>query len=506
MNEQGREEPLPDGKDLSTTRAQPQQQQPFSFGQWKDSLLLLARQQQLYLKLLYLLSSVVLGPLGSAVLLLGILGGIATPAIWLGFPLLFLMLYIWWGLALLERALARSCLHVEIAPLPMALFKALRGQRWANLRQHLCQRITWKALAYLLLKGPFGVGVGSLLLGALIFSLSAVLLSLLLSLIVFPFVALGRSMVRQERKRLVEERALSLLWAGIAVALSPLSLLHTIAELWGYFVCIMLTVDKRERELQQARILIKQERSRAERAEQQRRDLIANLSHDLRTPVANIRGYVQALAKLTEKPEESPITEHHHYLAILEREAIRLGTLFDELLALAQDEAQELRLSMTAVDVGEVIEEVYQTIKPLAYQQRRVIVSKMTPPGLPPAKVDRQRLLQVLLNLVRNAIAYTPEGGLVMMTLEPTSEQHLALLVADTGMGIAQEDQEQIFERFYRSKSSHSQANGGFGLGLAIVRELIEAMGGSVALESTAGEGSCFKIVLPIADQSMQKG
>jgi signal transduction histidine kinase len=104
-----------------------------------------------------------------------------------------------------------------------------------------------------------------------------------------------------------------------------------------------------------------------------------------------------------------------------------------------------------------------------------------------------------LLNLVRNAIAYTPAGGLVAITLQRADNNHLVLAVADTGVGIAPEDQARIFERFYRTDSSRTRTTGGFGLGLAIVQELVEAMGGSVRVESMPGEGSCFSIVLPVA-------
>nr|BBH87096.1 hypothetical protein KTC_18470 [Thermosporothrix sp. COM3] len=272
------------------------------------------------------------------------------------------------------------------------------------------------------------------------------------------------------------------------------------ADLWGHFARLMLSIDERERELLEAREIIKRERARADRAEQQRCDLIANLSHDLRTPVANIRGHAEALLKLANNEAKSPDSlpeQQRAYLTIIHREAIRLGTLFDELLALARSETHELHLSMTAVNLQEVIEEVYQTIKPLAYSERRITVGKTIAPGLPAVRADRQRVQQVLLNLVRNAITYTPQGGLVAITLQRADTEHLVLSVADTGMGIAPADQARIFERFYRSEDAPT--GGGAGLGLAIVRELIEAMGGSVTVESSVGAGSCFSVILPIA-------
>ena len=120
-------------------------------------------------------------------------------------------------------------------------------------------------------------------------------------------------------------------------------------------------------------------------------------------------------------------------------------------------------------------------------------------PMLPHMLADRQRLIQVLLNLVRNAITYTPQGGIVSITVERADANYLALVVADTGIGIPNDDLERVFERFYRTDPSRARTSGGFGLGLAIVRDLVNAMGGSITVESKVGEGSCFRVLLRIA-------
>ena len=112
---------------------------------------------------------------------------------------------------------------------------------------------------------------------------------------------------------------------------------------------------------------------------------------------------------------------------------------------------------------------------------------------------DRQRLAQVLLNLVRNAITSTPPGGIVSLTLERLDAHHLALIVEDNGVGIPAEDLERIFERFYRTDISRTRATGGFGLGLTIVHDLVTAMGGSIRVQSTVGKGSKFIVLLPTA-------
>jgi two-component system phosphate regulon sensor histidine kinase PhoR len=200
-------------------------------------------------------------------------------------------------------------------------------------------------------------------------------------------------------------------------------------------------------------------------------------------------------------PEDEPPSqaETRRYVGIIAHEAERLGVLVDDLLALARADAHELRLEVRPVAVGEVVEEVYQTLEPLAHRERQVTLVRQAPAHLPPALADRDRLAQVLLNLVRNAITYTPEGGIVSIALEQPDPDHLALTVSDTGAGIAPEDLERVFERFYRTDVSRSRATGGSGLGLSIVRDLVEAMGGAVSATSTPGEGSRFRVTLRVA-------
>jgi signal transduction histidine kinase len=442
--------------------------------------------------LCYILLSMPLGIIYFVLLVVGITTGISTLIVWIGIPLLYLTFLLCWNLANFESVLARTWLQVAIPPFPPLLLRP----DWAGVRQHLSQRITWKALAYLLVKFPFSIFVFPLAVASLAFTIVLSALALVLSLVTCPFFLLWSIFIPGQHRAMV--RYGGLVRGGFVLALVPLYIPYGVNELWGQFARTMLSVDERERELMQARALIEQERARAERAEQQRRELIANLSHDLRTPVANIRGHAEALLKQAEE-EGSISAPQQAYLTIIHREAIRLGSLFDELLSLIRTETHELHFSITAVDIGEVVEEVYQIIMPLARRERRIAMTRNIAAGLPPARVDRQRLQQVLLNLVRNAIAYTPAGGLVAITLQRADNNHLVLAVADTGVGIAPEDQARIFERFYRTDSSRTRTTGGFGLGLAIVQELVEAMGGSVRVESMPGEGSCFSIVLPVA-------
>jgi signal transduction histidine kinase len=171
-------------------------------------------------------------------------------------------------------------------------------------------------------------------------------------------------------------------------------------------------------------------------------------------------------------------------LGIVQREAERLSSLVDDLLAVARAERAELQLVFAPVDAAEVIHEVYQALAPLARRERQVMLVHEVQPNLPLLLADRQRLSQVLLNLVRNAITYTPAGGIVSIALCREDVDWLLLTVADTGSGIAPADLQRVFERFYRADASRTRSSGGFGLGLAIARDLVEAMGGTITAEA----------------------
>jgi signal transduction histidine kinase len=278
--------------------------------------------------------------------------------------------------------------------------------------------------------------------------------------------------------------------------------LNALAYISGQFARAMLGLSDTSTELAQAKALAEEERAKAERANQSRRELIVNVSHELRTPIASIRGHVESL--LMEMEEEAggnapDPTELRNYLNIVQRETEQLSVLVEDLLSLARMDSDELHLDIGPVVAGEVVEEVYATMAPLASRERQVTLIRKVAPMLPLMLADRQRLIQVLLNLIRNAITYTPQGGIVSITVERADADYLALVVADTGIGIPNDDLERVFERFYRTDTSRARSSGGFGLGLAIVRDLVNAMGGSITVESKVGEGSCFRVLLRIA-------
>ncbi len=225
---------------------------------------------------------------------------------------------------------------------------------------------------------------------------------------------------------------------------------------------------------------------------QSRRDLIANVSHELRTPVATIRGYLESI--LAGRDEEPPKLRHD--LEIMEREVGHLQMLIEDLFTLSRAEVGELVLACEPVDVGGIVRRVVDTVAPLAWQGGRIEVIAQFSPDLPPALADERRLEQVLSNLLHNGMRHTPPGGIVAV-IAAAEEDAVRIEVRDTGEGIPPEELPYVWERFYRGESARAEDSRGAGLGLALVKELTEAMGGTVEVESVLGQGSCFVVRLP---------
>jgi signal transduction histidine kinase len=248
-------------------------------------------------------------------------------------------------------------------------------------------------------------------------------------------------------------------------------------------------------ELQRTLGDLQAERDRVAALLEARRQLVAAVSHELRTPVATIRGYLEAsLARWDEGPSGGLRDD----LAVMERETERLQRLIDDLFTLARADAGGLPLALGAVDAAGLAQRVAATAAPLAWGRSRVTVMAEAQPGTPPALADPARLEQALVNLVRNAVRHTPPGGIVAIAVSAEVDAVL-VAVRDTGEGIAADELSQVWEPFYRGAHARAEDAGGAGLGLALVRELTEAMGGAVAVESAPGAGSCFTLRLPLA-------
>jgi two-component system, OmpR family, phosphate regulon sensor histidine kinase PhoR len=455
-----------------------------------------ARDKQTYKNIWYLFCSFFLSLFYFVLIVPGICMGIGTLIIWLGVPIIFAVMWLWWRFAVFERYLAINWLGVSIAPMEGAGGSGPRGL-WPALQARLGNRMTWKALAYLLLKFPLSICCFGLAVALPLMSIGLMIAGLVVGLITAPLFALAVAImdVHDPGRRLRRYLAFSLSCLGLNLV--SLHLLNGLAWLHGQMARALLGMSDTALRLEAARAQATRERERAEQAEQRRHELVVNVSHELRAPVANIAGHLESLLLATEEGTKLPApTTLQGYLGIAYQEAQRLGQLVDELLSLARMESNELHLDIREVAANEVVEEVYQMLMPLAQHDRQVMLVRGSQPHLPHVLADRQRLVQILQNLVRNAIAYTPAGGIVSISLEPGDEGHLALVVEDNGVGIPPDELKRIFERFYRADASRSRATGGFGLGLAIVHDLVTAMGGSISVSSTVGQGSRFSVLL----------
>ncbi|MGH2633891.1 MAG: sensor histidine kinase [Tepidiformaceae bacterium] len=234
------------------------------------------------------------------------------------------------------------------------------------------------------------------------------------------------------------------------------------------------------------------DRALAESALNANRELIANVSHELRTPVSVIRAHLEAHA------EAAPVAEFEDYLRIAMKETDRLESLVEDLFELSRIESGGVTVEERVFDAAAAVREATESLAEPARREAAVTVRAEATAGPVNCIGDPGRIVQVLQNLIRNAIRFTPEGGIVLVGVV-LEDAWVALSVRDTGSGIAAADLPLVFDRFYRGERSRSRASGGAGLGLAISRDLVEAMHGTLAAESAEGEGSIFTIRLRAA-------
>ncbi|HET6455454.1 MAG TPA: ATP-binding protein, partial [Armatimonadota bacterium] len=220
-----------------------------------------------------------------------------------------------------------------------------------------------------------------------------------------------------------------------------------------------------------------------------RRDFVANVSHELRTPLASIKAMAETVVL---RGRKNPEAAEEFGRKIMD-EADRLTAISDDLLDLARIEANR-PLQMEEFALLEVVQSVVSDLQAKA-NNKAIEVSVDVPDDLP-ITADRDAIYQILVNLVDNAIRYTRPGGSVTISAE-SDEAGVSIGVADTGIGIPEDELARIFERFYRVDKGRSRESGGTGLGLSIVKHLVEAHGGKIIVESTVGEGSTFTFTVP---------
>lgn len=227
-------------------------------------------------------------------------------------------------------------------------------------------------------------------------------------------------------------------------------------------------------------------------SQQSQRDFVANISHELRTPLTSIQGFAQAILDGTAKSGKTLAQAAQ----VIYDEAGRMGRLVQELLELARLDAGTLQLEKQAVDISQLLNELGDRFRPQA-NSANIEFSIETQP-LPLIQAERDRLVQVLSNLIDNAITHTPRGGRVIL-MAHMKDGNVEITVSDTGAGIPPKEAERIFERFYQVEKSRRGGKGhGVGLGLPIALQIVRAHGGSMRVESEEGKGSRFIVVLPI--------
>jgi signal transduction histidine kinase len=249
-----------------------------------------------------------------------------------------------------------------------------------------------------------------------------------------------------------------------------------------------------------------------ERSRQAQRDFLANVSHDLKTPLTSIQGFSQAMLEGAIHDEQG----YDRAAQIINEEASHMSRLIQQLLSLARLDDGEALIERAPIAPGELVKQVAEKLEPLVAEAKLELALSVAP-NLPTIHGDEEHLEQALSNLIDNAIKYTPAGGRIGVVVQQLRAKSgkvvgqtelvcapprlrdghwVAICVHDTGTGISPEELPHVFERFYRADKSRGRT-GGSGLGLAIAKQIVEAHGGAIGVSSKQGSGSCFSVFLP---------
>jgi two-component system phosphate regulon sensor histidine kinase PhoR len=236
-------------------------------------------------------------------------------------------------------------------------------------------------------------------------------------------------------------------------------------------------------------LLVLHDVTETKRLERTRQDFVANVSHEMKTPLTAIRGFAETLLEgaLDDQANRGTFVER------IKAQAERLEALIDDTLSLARIERGEIPLALESVDWAALVKKIEETFRKAA-AERNLSLEMKVEPDLPKVLGDQKLLEQAIGNLLDNAIKYNRSGGEILLSISRSGEKGVRVLVEDTGMGIPKEDLPRIFERFYRVDKARSRELGGTGLGLSIVKHIVERHGGNVGCESEVGKGSRFWI------------
>jgi len=252
-------------------------------------------------------------------------------------------------------------------------------------------------------------------------------------------------------------------------------------------------VQESYRELQEKNRQIEESYSALKELDRLKSNFLATMSHELRTPLTSVIGYSEMMLEGLGGPLTA---EQREYLGIIMEKGESLLQLITSILDISKIDAGRVRLVISEVDVGQVMRDAVATVMPLARKKGLKVMWEPSP--MPRVYCDREKVRQCLINLVNNAVKFTPAGGQVVLEARPVPGDRIGLVVTDTGIGIGSDHLPRVFDVFYQVDSSSTREYGGAGLGLAIVKSYIEAHGGEVKVESVVGRGTTFTVVLPL--------
>ena len=248
-----------------------------------------------------------------------------------------------------------------------------------------------------------------------------------------------------------------------------------------------------EREIHEKNAALEKANRELKKLDQLKSDFVSSVSHDIRTPLSSVQESIALILDGIVDPSEA---KGKHILEIAKKSLVRLTTMINDLLDFSKLEAGKMRLHIEPCDVRVLVDEVLGALKSLS-DKKKIKFNFEPSQEFPKVACDAERIIQVLTNLVANAIKFTPESGSVTVRMEQVPDEHIHITVADTGIGIQKENLDRIFERFEQVKGASPAGEKGTGLGLAICQELVKLHGGEIWAESEPGKGSRFTISLP---------
>ena len=230
------------------------------------------------------------------------------------------------------------------------------------------------------------------------------------------------------------------------------------------------------------------------RSEQARREFVANVSHELRTPLTNIKSYAETVIAAG---DELPPELHNNFMGVIVSEADRMTRIVQDLLTLSKIDYGKMEMNVSRFSFSKAVRSVYEAVALNAESHGHTLTFSCEE-NMPDVDGDRERIEQVIMNIVSNAIKYTPDGGKIAITAA-TSGRNVFVRISDNGIGIPEKDLPRLFERFYRVDKARSRESGGTGLGLSIAKEILNQHKGDISIESVYGEGTDVTITLPAA-------